>query len=107
MTGEVGSLKKDAGGLLWKLIEYAIDRIADRTADRVADILLTKIQNSRTPTKQMNKQEAIEYLPGVSRELFEEICKKHKIGVKVGTRWIYTNTELDKLIEEHKGKALI
>lgn len=81
----------------------------NKIAKKVAEILLPEIEKriSGTSTRQMNKQEAIEYLPGVSRELFEGICKKHKIGVKVGTRWIFTNTELDKLIEEHKGRALI
>jgi len=85
------------------------DEDIQKMAGVLMAVLLPEIEKriSRTPTKQMNKQEAIEYLPGVSRELFEEICKKHKIGVKVGTRWIYTNTELDKLMEEHKGKALI
>jgi hypothetical protein len=71
--------------------------------------LLPEIEKrvAREPTRTMSKQEAIDYLPGVSRESFEEICRVHKIGVKVGPRWLYTNTELDKLIEEHKGRALI
>lgn len=72
-------------------------------------VLLPEIEKrvAREPTRTMSKQDAIDYLPGVSRESFEEICKVHKIGVKVGPRWLYTNTELDKLLEENKGKALI
>lgn len=71
--------------------------------------LLPEIEKrvAREPTRTMSKQEAIDYLPVVSRESFEEICKKHNLGVKVGTRWLYTNTELDKLLEEYKGRALI
>lgn len=72
-------------------------------------VLLPEIEKrvAREPTRTMSKQEAIDYLPGVSRESFEEICKVHKIGVKVGPRWLYTNTELDKLLEDYKGKTLI
>lgn len=72
-------------------------------------VLLPEIEKrvAREPTRRMSKQDAIDYLPGVSRESFEEICRVHKIGVKVGPRWLYTNTELDKLLEENKGKALI
>ncbi|MBI4856139.1 MAG: hypothetical protein HY818_05310 [Acetobacterium woodii] len=72
-------------------------------------VLLPEIEKrvAREPTRTMSKQEAIDYLPGVSRESFEEICRVHKIGVKVGTRWVYTNTELDKLLEDYKGKVLI
>jgi hypothetical protein len=70
--------------------------------------LLPEIEKrvKKEPTRTMNKKEARGYL-GVSLEAFEEICKTHKIGVKVGTQYRYTNTELDKLIDEHQGKALI
>lgn len=80
-----------------------------KMANVLLAVLLPEIEKrvTREPTRTMSKQEAIKYLPGVSRELFEEICRVHKIGVKVGTRWLYTNTELDKLLEDNKGRSLI
>ena len=88
-------------------------QMTEADIQKMANVLLAALlpeiekRVAREPTRTMSKQEAIDYLPGVSRESFEEICKKHKLGVKVGTRWLYTNTELDKLIEEFKGKTLI
>ena len=80
-----------------------------KMANVLLAVLLPEIEKrvAREPTRTMSKQEAIDYLPGVSRESFEEICRVHKIGVKVGTRWVYTNTELDKLMERYQGKTLI
>ena len=88
-------------------------QMTESDIQKMANVLLAALlpeiekRVTRESTRTMSKQDAIDYLTGVSRESFEEICRVHKIGVKVGTRWLYTNTELDKLIEDNKGKSLI
>lgn len=89
----------------FKMTDEDINKLAGAVLEALLPMLEKKLNPE--PTRQMTFQEVLEYLPGVSRDNLKKICTEKKLGVKVGSRMVFTNKEIDSLLVEYRGKALI
>lgn len=89
------------------IIELKLSEEDKKDIARMTAAEMAKDEKTSEPTKILKESQVHEFFEGVSRDNVIKILRDNKLGVKMGGRWFYTNTEINGLLVRNQGKTLV